>query len=86
MIIPILPAFLICACLGILLSGANNLLAKRKLTIHEQTAIIVYMMINTLSFCLLKEGGVWMLILNNIIVWFIVKYFLALIDKYNLLK
>lgn len=86
MTIPILPAFLICACLGILLSGANNLLVARKLTIHEQIAIIVYMMINTLSFCLLKEGGVWMLILNNIIVWFIVKYFLALIDKYNLLK
>lgn len=86
MTVPILPALLICACLGILFSGANNLLATRKLTIREQTAIIVYMMINTLSFCLLKEGGVWMLVFNNILVWFIVKYFLALIDKYNLLK
>lgn len=86
MTIPILPACLICVCLGILLSGANNLLAARKLTIRGQITIIVYMMVNTLSFCLLKEGGVEMLVFNNILVWSIVKYFLDLIDKYSHLK
>lgn len=83
MTIPIIPACLVCICLGILLSGLNNLLAERRLTVYGQAIIILYMLIDTVSFCLLKEGSVWMLIINNILAWFIVKYFLALIDKYN---
>lgn len=83
MTIPIFPACLICICLGILLSGLHNLFAERRLTVYGQAIIIIYMLIDTAVFCLLKEGGVWMLIINNILAWFIVKYFLALIDKYD---
>ena len=43
----------------------------------------MYMLIDTLSFCLLKEGGVWMLVINNILVWFIIKYFLSWIDRHR---
>lgn len=83
MTIPILPACLVCTCLGILLSGAYNLVSDRRLTVYGQSIIIMYMLIDTLSFCLLKEGGVVMLVLNNIIVWFIIKYFLSWLDKHR---
>ena len=83
MTIPILPACLVCTCLGILLSGAHNLVSDRRLTVYGQFIIIMYMLIDTLSFCLLKEGGVWMLVINNILVWFIIKYFLSWIDRHR---
>lgn len=83
MTVPILPALLISTCLGILLSGASNLISEKKLTVYGQAIIIMYMIIDTLSFCLLKNGGIVMLVINNILVWFITKYFLAWIDKYR---